>query len=160
MIPLRPTRLSFWEKFSELQWKMVFSSASGGSGSDTVQNHMYSSNPLEWPLMSTGIAYWVSPDSNAQVHLLGNIIVWYSGTISVVAYCSILVFYLLRRRRECYDISNEAWNKFVIMGEVLLGGYLIHYLPYFFTEKTLFLHNYFPALVFKILLTAALMEHI
>ncbi|XP_046403582.1 protein O-mannosyltransferase 1 [Ischnura elegans] len=160
MIPLRPTRLSFWEKFSELQWKMLFTASGGAGGTDTVQNHMYSSSPLDWPFMATGIAYWVSSDSNAQVHLLGNVVIWYSGTVSVVVYSTLLVFYLLRQRRKCYDISEDAWKKFLMTGEVLLGGYLLHYVPYFFTEKTLFLHSYFPALVFKILLTAALIEHL
>jgi dolichyl-phosphate-mannose-protein mannosyltransferase len=47
-----------------------------------------------------------------------------------------------------------------LTGEVLFGGYLIHYLPYFFVERTLFLHHYLPAFVFKVLLTAAVIEHI
>ena len=60
MIPLRATMLSFWEKFVELQYKMLF------ANQENVQNHMYSSEPLEWPLMSRGIAYWVSPHSNVS----------------------------------------------------------------------------------------------
>lgn len=57
MIPTGPTKLSFWEKFVELQSKMMWHT-------DHVQNHMYSSEPLEWPLMSKGIAYWVDKSSN------------------------------------------------------------------------------------------------
>lgn len=154
MIPTSATHLSFWDKFYELNYKMMFSNSEG------VQNHMYSSDPLEWPLMSRGIAYWVSSTSNAQIHLLGNIIIWYSATFSLVIYTSLLIFYLLRRRRLCYDLNEAAWEKFQLIGEIFLTGYLTHYLPYFFVERSLFLHHYLPAFTFKVLLMAALIEHI
>ncbi|GLG97859.1 Protein O-mannosyltransferase 1 [Gryllus bimaculatus] len=154
MIPLRATSLSFWEKFLELQYKMFF------ANQENVQNHMYSSDPTEWPLMVRGIAYWVSADSNAQVHLLGNIIVWYSGTFLLGLYCFLLTCYLLRRRRLCQDLSKETWDSFVTMGEILLMGYLFHYIPYFFVDRTLFLHHYLPAFTFKVLLSATMVEHL
>nr|CAD7260474.1 unnamed protein product [Timema shepardi] len=154
MIPLRATSLSFWEKFIELQYKMLF------ANQENVQNHMYSSEPLEWPFMARGIAYWVSPNSNAQVHLLGNLVVWLSGSASLLIYSTLLVFYLMRRRRRCYDLPPEVWQNFTLVGEVLLAGYLFHYIPYFFVERTLFLHHYLPAFTFKVLLTAALVEHL
>ena len=60
MIPMERTQLSFWQKFRELQIKMFWQS-------ETVQNHMYSSEPLEWPLMSKGIAYWYQKDTNVRM---------------------------------------------------------------------------------------------
>jgi hypothetical protein len=42
----------------------------------------------------------------AQVHLLGNLAVWYSGTLSVFAYVVLLAVYLLRRRRLCFDLPE------------------------------------------------------
>lgn len=154
MIPLQATALSFWEKFAELQVKMLF------SGQEGQNSHMYSSGPLEWPLMSRGIAYWVSNESNAQVHLLGNIVIWYSGTISVIVYVTLLTFYLMRRKRQCFDIPEEEWEKFVNNAYVLLAGYLLHFLPFLFVERTLFLHHYLPAFIFKVLLTAATIDHL
>ncbi|KAK9510733.1 hypothetical protein O3M35_005460 [Rhynocoris fuscipes] len=153
MIPLKVTSLSFWRKFSELQYKMLFPSQ------ENVQSHMYSSDPLEWPLMTRGIAYWVSSRHNGQVHLLGNIIIWYSSTFCMAAYFFLFIFYLLRRRRQCYDIETGEWNFFLHVGSFLFLGYLLHYIPYFFVDRTLFLHHYFPALLFKFLLTAAIVEH-
>ncbi|XP_023244877.1 protein O-mannosyltransferase 1 [Copidosoma floridanum] len=154
MIPLKATTLTFWEKFLELQAKMLF------SGHEVQNTHMYSSSPLEWPTMTRGIAYWVSTKSNAQVYLLGNIIVWYTGTLAVLFYFGALVFYLARRRRMCHDICEREWTRFVSFGEVLFIGYLLHYLPFFLTERTLFLHHYLPAFVFKVLLTSATVDHI
>lgn len=54
----------------------------------------------------------------------------------------------------------DEWEQFKMIGEVLVVGYGLHYIPYFFIDRTLFLHHYMPALVFKILLCAAFMQHL
>ena len=61
-IPLEPTQLTFWEKFFELQIRMLFIS------NENVQNHMYTSSPWEWLILTRGIAYWVSPESNVHLY--------------------------------------------------------------------------------------------
>ncbi|GIX90655.1 protein O-mannosyltransferase 1 [Caerostris darwini] len=96
----------------------------------------------------------------AQIHLLGNIAIWYSATFALVLYLSVFVFYLLRRRRQCYDIPEDVWDKFCIAGKVFLLGYFLHFIPYFFVDRTLFLHHYLPAYLFKLLLLVTLIEHI
>lgn len=75
-------------------------------------------------------------------------------------YSSLLIFYLLRRRRLCFDLDEKMWSDFQLIGEIFLTGYLFHYIPYFFVERTLFLHHYLPAFTFKTLLLCALIEHI
>lgn len=60
MIPTGPSKLSFWDKFVELHSKMLWHS-------DQIQNHLYASDPLDWPLMNKGIAYWVDKDSNVKL---------------------------------------------------------------------------------------------
>lgn len=156
MIPTSPTKLSFMKKFFELQQKMLWFNHHG----DIIQSHMYSSEPLHWPLLSKTIAYWVDKDSNAQIHLIGNIVIWYSGTLAILIYLTFFVLYLLRRRRQYFDISEKKWEQFCACGNIFFVGYLIHFVPYFFVEKTLFLHNYLPALIFKILLLCFVIEHI
>lgn len=96
----------------------------------------------------------------AQIHLLGNVVIWYSGSFSLLIYLILLTFYLLRRHRFCFDLDEKHWQKFQTIGEVFLLGYFFNYLPYFFVERSLFLHHYLPAFVYKVLLMAALFEHI
>ena len=79
-----------------------------------------------------------------QVHLLGNLVVWYTGTACLGLYCALLVLYLLRRRRACYDISEADFNTFCAAGEVLFVGYLLHYLPYFFYDRKGVVHEKVP----------------
>ena len=47
-----------------------------------------------------------------------------------------------------------------LLGEVLLMGYLFHYVPFFFYDRTLFVHHYLPAYLYKIMLTSALISHL
>lgn len=96
----------------------------------------------------------------AQIYLLGNIVIWYSGFLSLVAYSGLLVIYLLRRRRLCFDLTDQEWIRFQEAGEVFFLGYVIHFLPYFFVERTLFLHNYLPAFIFQIMLLCFVIEHV
>ncbi len=71
-----------------------------------------------------------------------------------------MVCYFLRRRRQIIDLSEQEWRKFQNIGFILLMGYVMNFAPYFFVERTLFLHNYLPALVYKICLLCAVFEHI
>ncbi|XP_013182933.2 protein O-mannosyltransferase 1 [Amyelois transitella] len=154
MIPTAATQLSFWEKFLELQHKMV------AHAPDAPHGHMFASEPAEWPLLVRSIAYWLSPNSNAQIHLIGNLVTWYAGTFSVIVFGGFLAVYAIRRRRACEDLPLSASQKFYDAAYVLFLGYWLHYLPYFFMDRTLFLHHYLPAYIFKILLLAFVIDHI
>ena len=60
-IPEERTELSFWDKFFELQFKMLI------TNQENVQNHNFASDPTEWPFLTRGIAYYIAKDSNNQV---------------------------------------------------------------------------------------------
>jgi len=153
LIPESRTDLSFWMKFLEVQFKMLL------TNQENVKNHNFASDPSEWPFMTRGIAYYIAKDSNNQVHLLGNIVIWYTGSVCAVLYTALLLIYLLRRRRQCYDISEEDFKEYCNVGEVLLTGYLLHYVPYFFFDRTLFLHHYLTAYIFKMMLASYFITH-
>lgn len=153
MIPLERRNLTYWNKLYELQYKMLF------NNQENVAGHMYASEPLDWLFLKRGVAYWISANSNAQVHFLGNIVIWLSGTLAMLGYLALFVVYLLRRQRSCYDLPESAWKKFCTVGEILGIGYAVHYFPYFLVDRTLFLHHYMPAYVFKVCLLAAMVEH-
>lgn len=144
--------LSFMARFSELQWKML-----------TLKNedleHQYSSTPLEWLTLDTNIAYWLHPRTSAQIHLLGNIVIWTSASLATVAYTLLFFWYLLRRRRNICDLPEDAWSHWVLAGALCIGGWALNYLPFFLMERMLFLYHYLPALTFQILLLPIVMQH-
>lgn len=153
-VPLQPTYLTFLQKMWELQYKMLL------VNQENVQDHVYSSDPMEWPLMTRGIAYWISPTTNAQIHLIGNLVTWYTATVCLFLYVLIFCFYLLRRQRLVYDIPEDTFEKFRFGGELCVVGYAMHLVPYFFADRTLFLHHYLPALLYKILGLVVVLEHL
>ncbi|XP_030372547.1 protein O-mannosyltransferase 1 [Scaptodrosophila lebanonensis] len=153
MIPTKRTSLSFWAKFLELQTKMFWHAKQ-------LSGHMYSSEPIEWPLLDKGIAYWLDSGSSAQIYLLGNLLIWYSGTFSLLAYVLLFSFHAVRRRRLCLDLSECEWQRFLDAGDTFFMGYLIHYLPFYFVDRTLFLHHYLPAFLFKLMLLCFVVDHV
>jgi dolichyl-phosphate-mannose-protein mannosyltransferase len=147
--------LDFLGKFWELQLKMLTMQP------NAIAEHTYSSDALQWPLMMRNIVYWVDPQTNKQIHLLGNPVSWFAASIAAIAvYPALVLFYILRRRRACFDLTEDVWQQFVNVGKVLYIGYLFHYVPYLLMERTLFLYHYLPALLFSLMLLAAVTEHI
>lgn len=136
-----------------LQWRML-----------TVRSddseHKYSSTPLDWVTLETNIAYWLHPRTSAQIHLLGNVVIWASASLATLAYVLLFLWYLLRRRRHICDLPEDSWLRWVLAGALCAGGWAVNYLPFFMVEKTLFLYHYLPALAFQILLLPVVLEHV
>ncbi|XP_021547445.1 protein O-mannosyl-transferase 1 isoform X2 [Neomonachus schauinslandi] len=145
--------LSFMARFLELQWRML-----------TVRSddseHKYSSSPLDWITLDTSIAYWLHPRTSAQIHLLGNVVIWASASLATLVYALLFLWYLLRRRRSIHDLPEDSWLRWVLAGALCAGGWAVNYLPFFLMEKTLFLYHYLPALTFQILLLPVVLQHI
>ncbi|XP_046307599.1 protein O-mannosyl-transferase 1 isoform X1 [Marmota monax] len=158
--------LSFMAKFSELQvtgtaaeahallqWRMLTLRSEDSE-------HRYSSTPLQWVALDTSIAYWLHPTTSAQIHLLGNIVIWASANLATAAYTLLFFWYLLRRRRSVCDLPEDAWRQWALTGALCVGGWALNYLPFFLMEKTLFLYHYLPALTFQILLLPVVLQHV
>nr|XP_025744045.1 protein O-mannosyl-transferase 1 isoform X4 [Callorhinus ursinus] len=145
--------LSFMARFLELQWRML-----------TVRSddseHKYSSSPLDWVTLDTSIAYWLHPRTSAQIHLLGNAVIWASAGLATLVYALLFLWYLLRRRRGIHDLPEDSWLRWALAGALCAGGWAVNYVPFFMMEKTLFLYHYLPALAFQILLLPAVLEHL
>uniref|UniRef100_A0A8C3W3U5 Dolichyl-phosphate-mannose--protein mannosyltransferase n=1 Tax=Catagonus wagneri TaxID=51154 RepID=A0A8C3W3U5_9CETA len=145
--------LSFMARFLELQWRMLT------LRSDDLE-HKYSSTPLDWVTLDTSVAYWLHPQTGAQIHLLGNIVIWASASLATLAYVLLFLWYLLRRRRSIFDLPEDSWLRWVLAGALCAGGWAVNYLPFFMMEKTLFLYHYLPALTFQLLLLPVVVEHV
>nr|XP_055207354.1 protein O-mannosyl-transferase 1 isoform X6 [Gorilla gorilla gorilla] len=106
--------LSFMARFSELQWRML------ALRSDDSE-HKYSSSPLEWVTLDTNIAYWLHPRTSAQIHLLGNIVIWVSGSLALAIYALLSLWYLLRRRRNVHDLPQAKEREDPACGSSRVG---------------------------------------
>lgn len=158
-VPLTPTKLNFWQKMKELQYKMIISGSN-----DKIEGHMYENDsPLAWLFLHQGIAYWISPESNSQIFLVGNIILWIMSLFSLMLYSlAFLLILIAKRRKDLSSIimipSDAMWDKMSLVFRTCIMGYLLNFVPYFFVEKSLFLHDYLPCIIFKQLILAASLE--
>lgn len=146
--------MPFLSKFWEIQLKMLESTK------ELSAEHTFGSRPSWWPLMRRGVAFWIARDTNAQVFCIGNPFVWWATTLSLPVYFGLLIFYLLRRRRNVHDLSEDAWERYVFCGEAVVVGYLLHFITFFPMERTLFIHHYLPALFYTIILLPVMLQHV
>ncbi|GAA5827468.1 hypothetical protein JCM11251_003824 [Rhodosporidiobolus azoricus] len=139
-------RPSFLAKFLELQavmWR---------TNQGLTDRHAYDSRPHSWPLLLRGINFWVK--DHRQVYLIGNPFVWALSTLSVLAYIGVRALLILRAQRGYKDFANSQVVFYDRVGTFLVAGWFLHYFPFFLMGRQLFLHHYFPALYFALLLTA------
>lgn len=55
-------------------------------------------------------------------------------------------------------MCTALWDKVTLVLRVCVTGYLVNFVPYFFMERSLFLHHYLPSLIFQLVLAAAWFE--
>ncbi len=152
------------EKIIELNYRMYTSN----TGLDAT--HPYSTNrytPEEeleenkhelpfytWPLMARPIYYWNDSipsfefeDGIAReqrIYLLGNPTVWYGGTFAILYLMITIVF-------EIPKIIKTRKNTIPPLLLILLGLYLINFIPFGFISRGLYLYHYFVALIISII---------
>ncbi|KAG5337065.1 hypothetical protein C0989_010950 [Termitomyces sp. Mn162] len=142
----------FFGKFFELQQVMWTTNAG------LTDRHTYDSRPESWPRLLRGIVqnFWVK--DHRQIYLIGNPIVWWLSTAAVVAYALVRGFLILRAQRGYRDFDNTKVVKYDSLCGFLFVGWFLHYFPFFIMGRQLFLHHYFPALYFAVMLTGVVFD--
>ncbi|KAM0750753.1 glycosyltransferase family 39 protein [Meredithblackwellia eburnea MCA 4105] len=143
-------RPGFFKKFAELQAVMWQTNAG------LTDRHAYDSRPESWPVLKRGINFWVK--DHRQIYLLGNPFVWFFSTLSVLAYVGVRALLILRAQRGYQDFVHTQVVYYDKLGAFLVLGWFLHYFPFFLMQRQLFLHHYFPALYFAILLSACVFD--
>ncbi|KAJ1679901.1 hypothetical protein EV182_001092 [Spiromyces aspiralis] len=114
-----------------------------------TKSHPYESRPSAWPLLRRGIAFW--GENTHQIYLLGNPIIWWLSSLSVVIFAAVLVFIVLRDQRGFHDRLGGIRERYLESTGWFCLSWLMHYFPFFIMGRQLFLHHYLPALWFAIL---------
>ncbi|KAF5372030.1 hypothetical protein D9615_008123 [Tricholomella constricta] len=133
----------FFAKFLKLPQRVMWT-----TNASLTDRHTYDSRPSSWPRLRCGI-------DNRQIYLIGNPLVWWLSTLAVVAYASVRGFLVLRAQRGHRDFDNTKVVKYDSLCGFLFVGWALHYFPFFLMGRQLFLHHYFPALYFAVLLSCA-----
>ncbi|KAI8610310.1 Dolichyl-phosphate-mannose-protein mannosyltransferase-domain-containing protein [Chytriomyces sp. MP71] len=127
----------------------------------TKEPDQLTSKPLQWPLLEIGLRMCGWGDHEIKFFLLGNPIVWLGSSFSLYLFGLISILYLVRSQRRCGDWKSEdELDDFVFAGKVGVLGWFLHYFPFFIMGRVMYLHHYFPALYFAIILFAFVADHI
>jgi len=121
-----------------------------------TDRHTFDSRPNSWPLLRRGINFWVK--DHRQIYLIGNPMIWYSSTMCIAIYVAVRGLLILRAKRGYRDFDNTKVVKYDSLIGFLFIGWGLHYFPFFLMGRQLFLHHYFPALYFAILLSCGLFD--
>ncbi|KAF8665628.1 hypothetical protein AX16_000083 [Volvariella volvacea WC 439] len=140
----------FFGKFWELQ-KVMWTTNAG-----LTDRHTYDSRPDAWPRLRRGINFWVK--DHRQIYLLGNPFIWWLSTAAVFSYMAVRAVLILRAKRGFRDFDNTKVVKYDALCGFLFVGWALHFIPFFIMARQLFLHHYFPALYFAILLFCAVFD--
>ncbi|KAF8522321.1 glycosyltransferase family 39 protein [Gautieria morchelliformis] len=140
----------FFSKFFELQHVMWTTNAG------LTDRHTFDSRPSSWPRLSRGINFWVK--DHRQIYLIGNPVVWWLSTAAVLIYGIVRGFLILRTKRGYQDFNHTVVVKYDQLCGFLALGWFLHYFPFYLMQRQLFLHHYFPALYFAILLFCGIFD--
>ena len=112
----------------------------------------------------------IDQNRGKQIYLLGNVITWHSVTLAIVSLAILLLSAVVLEQRIrfapgfgfikqniqfLYDLLEpESGVMFC------LGGWLLHYAPFYLMGRQLFLHHYLPALYCGIIFMALVMDRV
>lgn len=114
----------------------------------------------QWPILHVGLRMCSWDDNIVKYFLLGNPIVYWGSTASLVGFAVMVLFYLVRWQRGYDDLSNEDMDHIHYAGLYPLIGWVFHYLPFVAMARVTYVHHYYPALYFAILVFGFLFNHV
>jgi dolichyl-phosphate-mannose-protein mannosyltransferase len=130
-------RMSFWDRFVELNTVMHSSEAS----LKTV-THPYGSPWYSWPLLKRPIYYWAGDTAanghQGNIYLMGNPLIWWGVLV--------IIFTMLLARIDRPKLFRSY--RFII--PFLVVAYLANFVPFMFIDRVMFLYHYFFAFLFSL----------
>lgn len=72
---------------------------------DQDKYDILASKPIDWPLLRYGLRMCGWGDTDMKFYLIGNPIIWWSGTASLFIGVLVLLVYLMRLQRKYVDLN-------------------------------------------------------
>ncbi|POS87574.1 hypothetical protein EPUL_000864 [Erysiphe pulchra] len=105
----------------------------------------------QWPILHVGLRMCNWDDSTIKYFLLGNPLVYWCSTFSLVAVILLIIWYLIRWQRGYNDLKPTDIDHLHYTAIYFLIGWVLHYLPFVAMARVTYVHHYYPALYFSIL---------
>jgi dolichyl-phosphate-mannose-protein mannosyltransferase len=108
---------------------------------EIAKHILQSPGPLTWPASRSSIDFWRS-DGGKKITFQGNALLW---MVSFLLLCFHIGW-------TCWHVWNERKWPLERDETILLVGYALNYLPFFFIHRSMYLYHYFTALIFLFLM--------
>ncbi|GAA5981932.1 hypothetical protein JCM5350_006569 [Sporobolomyces pararoseus] len=126
---------------------------------DADKEDTIASEPFDWPFLWNGMRMNGWQDFGIKYYLVGNAIVWWMGSMSLIIWVFTLLWHLMRFQRKINDFAPGEWNHFLYLSKIAFGGWAFHYLPFLIMGRVTYLHHYLPTLWFSVLMVGVLLDH-
>ena len=147
---------SFFSRFFEAHKVML----QGNSGLKPKEGEL-TSRPWEWPINLRGQWFSAGDDSQHRVYLLGNPLIWWANIVFLVIFLIMYFYSNLKTQRgvtECPEAAALRETTLVASAWFFLG-WCLHYIPFWAMGRVLYIHHYYPALLFSSMLSAVLIDY-
>ncbi|KAG6988583.1 general transcription and DNA repair factor IIH subunit ssl1 [Physcia stellaris] len=105
----------------------------------------------QWPLLHVGLRMCGWDDHIVKYFLLGNPLVYWGSTLSLFAFSGLVAWYAVRWQRGYEPLKWAEVEHIHYAGLYPLAGWVLHYLPFVAMARVTYVHHYYPALYFAIL---------
>jgi dolichyl-phosphate-mannose-protein mannosyltransferase len=105
----------------------------------------------QWPILNVGLRMCGWDDSIVKYFLLGNPIVYWGSTASLLIITALVGWYTLRWQRGYKELKQGEMDHIHYSGLYPVLGWVLHYLPFVAMGRVTYVHHYYPALYYAIL---------
>lgn len=106
----------------------------------------------QWPILNVGLRMCSWDDKTVKYFLLGNPLVYWGSTASLGFFAFLVLWYTLRWQRGFVDFKNiKDLDHIHYAGVYPVIGWFLHYLPFVIMGRVTYVHHYYPALWFAII---------
>ena len=112
----------------------------------------------QWPILNVGLRMCSWDDNIVKYFLLGNPIVYWGSTASLGIAALIFLWYLVRWQRGYSELTPDEQDHLRYSGAYPVIGWFLHYLPFVIMARVTYVHHYYPALYFAILVAGFCMD--
>lgn len=117
------------------------------------------SQAREWFFMQRGIRMCSWADDRIKFYMLGNPAVWWTGSAAVIVTGLLLLAYTLIGQRKATHLLPDNYENFKFRVKMVTGAWALTYLPFFVMGRVLYVHHYYPALIFSTLNVGLIVDH-
>jgi len=105
----------------------------------------------QWPILNVGLRMCSWDDNTVKYFLLGNPFVYWGSTASLGIFALMVVWYAIRWQRGYEDLKPKDFDQIHYAGVYPVIGWFLHYLPFILMGRVTYVHHYYPALWFAII---------